>query len=81
MLLSWYFGAIIEDEHGWGSIVRMLFKTQFKGFYSLEARSVTKGLLRTKGELGEDWEFKRDYDPVLVYVDTEEKNLLKERSH
>jgi hypothetical protein len=55
----------------------MLFKTQFKGFYSLEARSTTKGLLKYQGELGEEWEFKRDYDPVLIYVDTEEKDLRK----
>lgn len=75
VLLSWLFGAIIEDEYGWGSIVRMLFKTQFKGFYSLEARSETKGLLKHRGGLGEEWEFKRDYDPVLVYVDTEETPL------
>ena len=27
VLMSWLFGAIIEDEYGWGSIVRMLFKT------------------------------------------------------
>jgi PAS domain S-box-containing protein len=29
------------------------------------------------GELGEEWEFKRDYDPVFIYVDTSKTKIFR----
>jgi hypothetical protein len=33
ILLSWLFGSILEDEWGWGNLMKQVFKSQFKGFY------------------------------------------------
>lgn len=79
VLLSWLFGAIIEDEWGWGHLMKQVFKTQFKGFFSLETGSKLRVFKKKIGELGEEWEFKRDYDPVLLYVDIKKTNIYKRK--
>jgi hypothetical protein len=77
VLLSWLFGSILEDEWGWGNLMKQVFKTQFKGFYTLESGAKLRIFKKKVGELGEEWEFRRDYDPVFMYVDTEQSLISK----
>jgi hypothetical protein len=76
-LLSWLFGAIIEDEWGWGNLMKQVFNGLFKGFYATESKTKMRIFKEKIGELGEEWEFKRDFDPVLLYVDTVKSIIYK----
>jgi PAS domain S-box-containing protein len=70
----------MEDEWSWSNLIKSIFKSKFKGFFALESQSKLK-IFKTKvGSLGEEWEFKRDYDPVFLYVDTEKTAEVKQNT-
>ncbi len=41
-LLSWFMGFIIEDELGWGNLMKQVFKNQFKGFQNFDNTNINQ---------------------------------------